>query len=796
MSVRLRTWLLAAAAWLALRAESSSANRYWDTAPVAGIQGGTAAWNSVDATWSDARTGTALSAWVPGSSAWFVTPATAAVSVVTVDTSLSVASVTVSGVVYSIIVTNGGAWLAGSAPSVIGANAAGATVIVAGGPGGTSRWEVGTSEATQNLSVGVGATASGNALLIDGAGAPGGAVVTGAAAIAVGGTAPLNTLTVRNGGALYSTGPATIGSAAGANSNRIAVSGVAAPALWDAGGAAIVAGIAGREHAITVDGGGTSGGATVTNAGAISVCAGGSLSALIITNGGRVSSTAGLTVGAGTRGQATITDGRLDLAGGVTLNGTMGTVRIDTNAVLTCGGGLMPGGVSNTLLVVNGGRYAMLSGGLPATATRNTGGYNTLVVSGDGSTLDGAGNTQRVIYWSTGGGQFGNLVIVANGGVLTNMGLTLHIQNTPTPVCRGNGVLVTNGGRWYSASDFTLNDNGAASPLVCSHTAMVAGAESLWDNGRHGISTGGGSNHLIIVDAGLVTNVTTLSVGGGNGNTLMITNGGRVFSYAASLGADVSSSNNAIRVSGAGSLWHLGGSNLTIGTAAGAPQTLTIDRGAEIASVGTLAANTNSRVLLLGGTLSLTACTMGREGLVTAGDGTQAATLRLLGGTCVFSNGLAVASNATLTGRGQVRGATTIYGTLAPGAPVGALTNAGPLTLDSGAMTRIDIATNAVPGSGWDYVAVSSGALTLGGRLMVSLAGGFMPSDTNRFVIMTNTVPLGGAFANASDGSRVPAFGSDARIAGTFRVGVEAQCVTLSAFKKGPPPQGEVIHVR
>jgi hypothetical protein len=184
------------------------------------------------------------------------------------------------------------------------------------------------------------------------------------------------------------------------------------------------------------------------------------------------------------------------------------------------------------------------------------------------------------------------------------------------------------------------------------------------------------------------------------------------------------------------------------------------------------------------------------------GDGAQAATLSLVAGgrTNIFAHGLTITNKATLTGAGTILGATTVYGTNNPGnVGIGTITVISNVTLAASAVSRIELAANTTPGVGWDLLAVTNGTLTVGGKLIPILTGGFTPSNTMSFVIMTNFTASGvsGSFANMENG-KVNVFTNDAQtaIVGTFDVTVSnSQYVVLHDFRP-PLASGTVFKFR
>ncbi|MEI7437134.1 MAG: hypothetical protein WCL16_10060, partial [bacterium] len=496
--------------------------------------------------------------------------------------------------------------------------------------------------------------------------------------------------------------------------------------LWNGGNQTLTvgSGAGATNNTLLIDGQGVTGGAIATNMSTVTVCGGGSLgNTLIVTNRGQLAAL-GVTVGFGMKGRALVNEASMTLGtSGISLSGDLGEFQIGSNGVVNTTGAInFSTGASNTLSVINGGRLTII--GATPTPMRNLTSYQTIRVAGDGSVFDGGGNIYSIIYWSSGVGQFGNQVIVANGGVLTNITLRMHIQNNSPPVCAGNLVAVTNGGRFYSSGDFSLN-NKASSPLVCNNTALVAGVSSVWNNGNYPFGLSSGSNHMLLVEGGLLTNVSTLTFSTGRNNMIVVTNGGRVFTGGtASLGSTAGDSQNAAIVTGSGSLWSLGNQTLIVGATNSSNNSLTIDQGGTVDNIGTLTlAGALNSVSLRGGTLGV-ANTVYTNGPFTVGDGTQSATLKVLaGGTLAFNSGLLITNNATLTGVGTVNAGTagvliTNGATINPGINgAGTLTIGGSnLTWAGGGVYDCEITNLSLGfGSGWDLLNVSSQLVFAGG---------------------------------------------------------------------------------
>jgi T5SS/PEP-CTERM-associated repeat protein len=212
----------------------------------------------------------------------------------------------------------------------------------------------------------------------------------------------------------------------------------------------------------------------------------------------------------------------------------------------------------------------------------NNGAANGLVVSNGATVL--AGSSGTIGY----GGDFtgnanSNTVTVSGAGSLWSNGLELVVGELGF----ANRLEVNNGGR-------VLNSNGfvGRSLFSPSNTVVVTGAGSLWSN-RADLSLGGSGNGnlLVISNGGWVVNsnasvgasslgnlaVVTglnstwsnradLNVGNGaRGNQLVVSDGALVAGNNGVLGKSATSSNNVVLVTGGGSIWS-NRSELTVGS--------------------------------------------------------------------------------------------------------------------------------------------------------------------------------------------------------------------------------------
>ncbi|HOX57252.1 MAG TPA: GH25 family lysozyme [Candidatus Paceibacterota bacterium] len=264
--------------------------------------------------------------------------------------------------------------------------------------------------------------------------------------------------------------------------------------------------------------------------GALIVGNNGSFTTLVITNAGAVTNT-----GTGSIGETSLArTNRVIVTGtnSVWANGT--TLAIGRN------------GQFNELLVTNGGLVRNTFGNLGA---NSAGSSNRVVVTGAGS-LWSCSETVNV-----GNSAPHNLLLVTNGGRVN--ALLGRLGNASA----GNLALVTgSGSSWTTASGLFVGDATSFNQLVVSDGGGVLSG-GAYVGGNFMQSGSGRSNTVVIAGAGSTwTNTSTSSVGNfGDHNRLILTNGGVMRNTAAFadlvLGWQLSGSNNALTVTGPGSLF-------------------------------------------------------------------------------------------------------------------------------------------------------------------------------------------------------------------------------------------------
>jgi T5SS/PEP-CTERM-associated repeat protein len=227
---------------------------------------------------------------------------------------------------------------------------------------------------------------------------------------------------------------------------------------------------------------------------------------------------------------------------------------------------------ADALLIENGG--VLKDGG--ATVGNEVGGSNnSVLVTGTGSIWSNATPS----FLSIGGVGAGNSLVISDGGVVGSFEAMVG-QGTSSS---NNLVLVTGPSSvWSNNNRLYVGVSGAGNSLVISNGGQVL---TLIDGVIVGVNSGSNSNSVLVTDSGSVWDIRQSFTFGqnGNNNTLVISNGGMVAVGGSSLiGSAASSGNNSILVTDSGSVWSNSGP-VTIGDS-GAGNTLVIRNGGRVFS--------------------------------------------------------------------------------------------------------------------------------------------------------------------------------------------------------------------
>ena len=217
---------------------------------------------------------------------------------------------------------------------------------------------------------------------------------------------------------------------------------------------------------------------------------------------------------------------------------------------------------------------------------------NTAVVTGPGSAWFGNGN---LFVGSSG---YASSLVVTNGGLMVSSNGILGAFAT---ALNNTATIVGAGSRWLMSGDLYASSNGGFSTLMVSDGGLVANS-----NAFIGFNAGSVGNQAIISGPGTVwSNQNFLFVGqSGNGNRLTVSEAARVECRAGSIGIFVSASNNQAVVDGPGSFWRME-SGINIGTAGAGNRLLLTNGGrmrtfAAASNIGANASGASNEVVITG----------------------------------------------------------------------------------------------------------------------------------------------------------------------------------------------------
>ena len=301
-------------------------------------------------------------------------------------------------------------------------------------------------------------------------------------------------------------------------------------------------------------------------------------------------------------------------------------------------------------ILVLGLLTGMLVGARSASA-QYAGNFQTNIISG------------VVSNWTSdyliGSNTLADALLIQNGGALSNgngyVGYEIGADNNTALVSDSNSL-------WNVAGVLVVGNSGSGNRLIVTNEASV-----VCNNGTIGVA--GSSNVVLVTDNASWTLSGNLTIGpGGRGNQLVLTNGGSVQVMNLAHTATLDVQGGTLSLNG-------GFGSVDSFTATNGTQSVFTFNGGLLASGATQISNTQPTVI---------------------GDGAATATLQLNGGTHTFVDGLAVLSNAVVTGCGTINGNVTIY----PGGVVaascggeltftGIVTNNGDLQVVSGTTLEI-----------------------------------------------------------------------------------------------------------
>jgi T5SS/PEP-CTERM-associated repeat protein len=225
----------------------------------------------------------------------------------------------------------------------------------------------------------------------------------------------------------------------------------------------------------------------------------------------------------------------------------------------------------NSMIISNGGTVDNVTGYIGYTNGANN---NAVLVTGTGSIWSNSGNLYVGYQGSS------NRLTIANGGRVYNSGLGATIgllagaNNNAVTVTGSNSV-------WNNSGFLDFGDSSSGNTLTIANGGRVD--NNSW--GVIGLNPGSSNNAVTVTGAGSVWNTHGLAVGlSGSGNTLTLANGGAVYNsgVGASIGSQAGANNNAVTVTGTGSVWTNSG-DLFVGEH-GSGNTLTIANGSVVSN--------------------------------------------------------------------------------------------------------------------------------------------------------------------------------------------------------------------
>jgi autotransporter-associated beta strand protein len=374
-----------------------------------------------------------------------------------------------------------------------------------------------------------------------------------------------------------------------------------------------------------------------------------------------------------------------------------------------------------------------LNGGELQLASTNAG---TLVNYGRDTTL--GGNATVRIENTTSAGGVGLARSLGNLTVSGDRKLTVYSQGLQTS---GADLLTFNGTTLAGNAEFEVNATTAnvTTTLELGAIGETGGARNLTKSGNGTLSLSGNNNYsgatdiqagrVVLSGAGrlnsgaisvanastgtlefAVTGTNTMANNiSGNGSLLSSSGETRFTGAVTSTGGLTINSNSAVRIGNGGATGSYSGSTVLGNSAA----QLIFDRSDSYTHAGDISGN-GSVVIAGAGTTTFTGAKT-YTGLTTVSAGTLAVNGSVAGA-------MSVASGATLQGSGTISGNTTVSGNLKPGNSPGLLTFANSLTLDSSAVTTMEITganSSGTRGTTYDAVNVTN-ALTYGGTLALN----------------------------------------------------------------------------
>jgi T5SS/PEP-CTERM-associated repeat protein len=243
---------------------------------------------------------------------------------------------------------------------------------------------------------------------------------------------------------------------------------------------------------------------------------------------------------------------------------------------------------------------------------------------------------------------FGQMIVSNATATLTN----LVVGHIPLSV----GMLtLQNGGTVVLSSDLTIARFSGSTGIV-----TVAGGQLVAPGMKISVGREGAGQMTVAAGGVQAARLLVAASATNTANGTFVMSGGNLSLSAELLVGSLSLSTGKVMVTGGTITATNGGGAGSVNIASG---TLIL-AGGTIAADRLLVTNSAGRLIFSSGVLETGSSTVANGAPFVLGDGTNAATLRLLGGTNSFANGLIISPNATLTGCGTIMGSIINHGTI------------------------------------------------------------------------------------------------------------------------------------
>ncbi len=377
------------------------------------------------------------------------------------------------------------------------------------------------------------------------------------------------------------------------------------------------------------------------------------------------------------------------------------------------------GGSQNQLLVEYGGKLLASS----ATIGGSSGNNNRLLLNGAGAScmatngLTVAGSQNQFLV-QTGGVFSGSQILASGSSALVSLAGVSAVANCSTQIVLSGSrsrLLVSSGANLFTS-------NGVLNAFSGS-TADISGEGSLWK------LTGG-----LTISAAFSSFAT---------NRVVVSSKASIVSPSLSLSS--STFGRAALTIQSGQLFvtnSAGTANLTVNGP------LDLNNGLLRADKVTAGSAATSALNIRAGNAEWAACDLSTGIPLRIGDGTNLATLKLLGGTNICRSGLEVRRYARLIGSGVIIGPVTNRGVFRPST----ITIQSNLVFDPTSELALSIA--GAPGSPQNSSLTVTGSISLAGNLRISIDPGVAVSNSQSFVLI-QCGSIASTFSNVVFGQRL-----------------------------------------